>query len=55
MKKLLIGVFLLLGTVSYGQEVYIPNAFPPDGDMRNDYWKPVFDDTLTVSDSLLKI
>jgi gliding motility-associated-like protein len=55
MKKLLIGVFLLLGTVSYGQDVYIPNAFTPDGDMRNDYWKPVFDDTLTVSDYLLEI
>ena len=55
MKKLLIGLFVLFGNVSYGQDIYIPNAFSPDGDNRNDYWKPVFDDTLTVSDYLLEI
>ena len=30
MKKLLMGLFLLLGTVSYGQDIYIPNAFTPE-------------------------
>ena len=55
MKKLLMGLFLLLVTVSYGQDIYIPNAFTPDGDMRNDYWKPVFDDTLRFNDYDLTI
>ena len=56
MKKLLViaAMFFSAGT-SNSQEVHIPNAFTPDGDARNDYWKPVFDDTLTVSDYLLEV
>lgn len=55
MKKLLIGLFVLFGTVSYGQDIYIPNAFSPDGDNRNDYWKPIFDDTLSIEDYELMV
>jgi hypothetical protein len=49
MKKLLViaAMFFSAGT-SNSQEVHIPNAFSPDGDACNDYWKPVFDDTLKV-------
>ncbi len=55
MKKLLVIAAMFVGVTASAQEVYIPNAFTPDGDMRNDYWKPVFDDPLTVSDYLLEI
>ena len=50
MKKLLVIAAMLVGTTAFAQQVHIPNAFTPDGDMLNDYWKPIFDDTLTVSD-----
>jgi len=55
MKKLLVIAAMFVGTTTFAQDVYIPNAFSPDGDMRNDYWKPIFDDTLTVSDYLLEV
>ena len=48
MKKLLVIAAMFVGATAFAQEVHIPNAFTPDGDMRNDYWKPVFDDTLQV-------
>jgi gliding motility-associated-like protein len=56
MKKLLViaAMFFSAGT-SNSQEVHIPNAFTPDGDARNDYWKPVFDDTLRFNDYDLMI
>ena len=56
MKKLLViaAMFFSAGT-SNSQEVHIPNAFTPDGDARNDYWKPVFDDTLRFNDYDLTI
>jgi gliding motility-associated-like protein len=55
MKKLLVIAAMFVGVTTSAQDVYIPNAFTPNGDMRNDYWKPVFDDTLTVSDYLLEV
>ena len=55
MKKLLVIAAMLVGTTAFAQQVHIPNAFTPDGDMLNDYWKPIFDDTLTVSDYLLEV
>ena len=56
MKKLLvIVVIFVVGTTTFAQDVHIPNAFTPDGDGRNDYWKPVFNDTLKVSDYLLEV
>lgn len=55
MKKLLVIVTMFIGTAAFSQEVYIPNAFTPDNDGRNDYWKPVFSDTLSISDYLLEV
>ena len=52
MKKLLVIAAMFVGVTASAQEVYIPNAFSPDGDGRNDVWKPMFDDTLSISDYL---
>ena len=54
-KKLLLIAAMFIGITLSAQEVYIPNAFTPNGDGRNDSWKPVFDDTLNVSDYLLEV
>ena len=55
MKKLLVIAAMFVGATAFAQEVHIPNAFTPDGDARNDYWKPVFDDTLRFNDYDLTI
>lgn len=55
MKKLLIIAAMFVGVTTSAQEVYIPNAFTPNGDGHNDIWKPVFSDTLSVKQYDLQI
>tara|TARA_R110002126_G_scaffold63790_2_gene163576 strand:- start:4496 stop:4828 length:333 start_codon:yes stop_codon:yes gene_type:complete len=55
MKKLLVIAAMFVGVSASAQEVYIPTAFSPDGDGLNDYWKPVFNDTLKVDSYLLEV
>ena len=54
MKKLLTVAVLAFSLTGFAQKVYIPNAFSPDGDSRNDVWKPIFNDTLSISNYLLE-
>ena len=55
MKKLLVIAAMFVGTTTFAQDVYVPNAFTPNGDGHNDIWKPVFDDTLSVKQYDLQI
>ena len=55
MKKLLTVAALAFSITALSQEIYIPNAFSPDGDSRNDVWKPIFNDTSNVEDYELEI
>ena len=55
MKKLLTIAALAFSMNAVSQEVYIPNAFSPNGDGINDIWKPVFNDTLSVKQYDLQI
>ena len=55
MKKLLTVAALAFSLTGFSQKVYIPNAFSPDGDSRNDVWKPIFNDTSKVEDYELEI
>ena len=55
MKKLLLIAAMFVGVTTSAQEVYIPNAFTPNGDDHNDVWKPVFNDTLSILNYLLEV
>jgi len=57
MKKLLTTAILTLAFCVNvaSQDVYIPNSFTPNGDGRNDFFIPVFDDSLKVQYYNLKI
>ena len=50
MKNLLTAVALVFSLNAMSQDVYIPNAFSPNGDGRNDIFIPVFNDTLKIED-----
>jgi gliding motility-associated-like protein len=57
MKKLItiLALTLTFSMNATSQDVYIPNAFTPNGDGHNDVWRPVFDDTLTIKQYNLEI
>ena len=52
MKKIIIivGIMTVFSMNAMSQDVYIPNAFTPNGDGRNDTFIPVFNDSLKVKD-----